>query len=293
MITLVSPVTAPALLRTPPTRAAVVSWNGVEENYAIDVRAYFTDGTISAWLPYVSSSGGVRRSYSAIDDRLRIDVDVLSATSDFNAVEVRFDVPLDALVLATPEHARHPLTGASRAPIELSVPQRSQYLATRPEKQSWCSPTSLNMVLVHHGVREELLEEVAARVYDAGYEGTGNWTFNVAHAGALGLRSAVVYLRDFDHARTFIDAGLPLVITYRWSGEELPGAPLAQSHGHLAVLRGFDERGDPILNDPAHPNVRVIYPRAALERVWLRGGGVAYAIVPRERSNELVALANA
>jgi len=293
MITLLSPETSPALLRTPPTRAAIVSWNGADTDYTIDLRAHFTDGTLSAWLPYASSGGGIRRSYSANDERIRIDVDVLWATEDFNVVEVRFDIPLDALALATPEHARHPLTGASAAPIELAVPQRSQYLATRPDGHRWCSPTSLNMVLVYHGIREELLEEVAARVYDTGHDGTGNWTFNVAHAGTLGLRSAVVYLRDLDHARTFLHAGLPLVITYRWSGDDLPGAPLAQSLGHLAVLRGFDEHGDPILNDPAHPNVRVVYPRAALERVWLRSGGVAYAIASRDRSNELVELANA
>jgi len=293
VITLLTPVTSPAFLRTPPASEAIVSWNGGGDAYTLDVRAHFSDGTTSTWLPYASAAGGERRSFSARDERLHIEVDVITSSKPFRAIEVRFAGAIELLALATREHARHPLTSDGRAAIELDVPKRSQYLSERPEKQSWCSPTSLSMVLTYHAVPEILIEEVAAHIHDSAYGGTGNWTFNVAFAGEVGLRGVVVYLRDFAHARAFIDAGLPLIVSYRWSGSELPGAPLEHSAGHLAVLRGFDERGDPILNDPAHPDVRVVYPRAALEMLWLRGGGVAYALAPRERTSELIALANA
>jgi len=293
MITLLTPVLSPVVLRTAPARAGVVSWNGSGETYSLDLRAHFVDGTFSEWLPYASAASGARRSYSAGDERIRVDVDVLVATDAFRAIEVRFAGALDALALATPEHARHPLTDLAREPIELAVPMRSQYRAAYPDKRGWCSPTSLAMLLAYHGVAEDGLPQLAARVFDTAYDGTGNWTFTVARAGELGLRGAVVYLRDFAHARAFLEAGLPLAISYRWQGDDLPGAPLEQSAGHLAVLRGFDASGDPILNDPAHPTVRVVYPRAALEAVWLRGGGIAYALGPRARTHELVALANA
>lgn len=293
MITLLTPVVSPIVLRTSPAKVAVVSWSAFEQTYALDLRAHFTDGTVSEWLPYASSADGARRSYSASGERVRIDVDVLTATHAFRAIEVRFVGEFDALALATPEHARHPLTVSTREPIELEVPLRSQYLPEYPDKRGWCSPTSLAMLLAYHRVADEAVPHLAARVFDTAYDGTGNWTFNLAHAGGLGLRGAVVYLRDFAHARSFLDAGLPLALSYRWQANELPGAPLERSAGHIAVLRGFDANDDPILNDPAQPAVRVVYPRAALEAVWLRGGGVAYAVAPRTRTSELVALANA
>ena len=253
----------------------------------------FTDGTVSAWLPYASATREERRSFSAQDDRVRIAVDVISTTETFRAIEVRYTGAVEMLALATPEHSRHAMPGTSGTPIELAVPEQSQYLADHPTERGWCSPTSLAMLLAFHGVCVEPLPTLAARVFDTAYAGTGNWTFTLAHAGARGLCGTVAYLRNLEHARAFLEAGLPLALSYRWSGDELPGAPLEHSAGHLAVLRGFDERGDPILNDPAHPDVRVVYPRAALEGLWLRGGGVVYAVAPRERTNELIALANA
>jgi hypothetical protein len=117
-------------------------------------------------------------------------------------------------------------------------------------------------------------------VFDRAYNGTGNWSFNVAFSGNLGLRAAVVYLRNLDHAQRLIEAGIPVAISYSWSAGELPGAPIEHSDGHLVVLCGFAANGDCAINDPAAPNVRVVYPRAPLERVWLRNKGVAYAIAP-------------
>jgi hypothetical protein len=135
------------------------------------------------------------------------------------------------------------------------------------------------MVNAYHGI-DVSVEDTARAVFDRAYNGTGNWSFNVAFSGNLGLRAAVVYLRNLDHAQRFIEAGIPLAISYSWSGDELPGAPLEHSDGHLVVLCGFTGNGDCAVNDPAAPNLRVVYPRAALERVWLRNNGVAYAIAP-------------
>ena len=38
--------------------------------------------------------------------------------------------------------------------------------------------------------------------------------------------------------------------------------------------------GDCAINDPAAPNVRVVYPSAAIESIWQRNEGVAYVIAP-------------
>jgi hypothetical protein len=133
----------------------------------------------------------------------------------------------------------------------------------------------------------------ARNVYDDAYRGTGNWAFNAAYAGGLGLCAFIAYLRDLDHARRFIAAGLPLALSYAWERDELPGAPIERSDGHLAVLRGFAAGGDPIVNDPARREVRAVYSRPALERVWQRHGGVVYVVAPPQRADEALRLANA
>jgi hypothetical protein len=57
------------------------------------------------------------------------------------------------------------------------------------------------------------------------------------------------------------------------------------------VVRGVDP-SHVAVNDPAHPSVAMSYPRAALDLVFRSAGGVAYLVAPRERTAELVALAN-
>ncbi|MDB5027045.1 MAG: peptidase, partial [Candidatus Eremiobacteraeota bacterium] len=123
------------------------------------------------------------------------------------------------------------------------------------------------------------------------YGGTGNWAFSAAFAGARGLRGAVAYVRGIDHVASFVEAGLPVAISVGWRAGELPGAPIEHSDGHLLVVRGVD-RSYVAVNDPAHPWVATRYPRAALDLAFRAHGGVAYLIAPRERTEELVGLAN-
>jgi hypothetical protein len=157
-------------------------------------------------------------------------------------------------------------------------------------ERGWCSPAALAMLLRFHGHALDL-GVVAAAVYDEAYGGTGNWSFNVAYAATFGLRAFVAYLRDLEHVRALVECGLPIALSYAWEAGELTGAPLERSAGHLAVARGFASDGDPILNDPAQPAIRVRYPRAELERLWLRHGGVAYVLAPTN-STDPVALVN-
>lgn len=124
------------------------------------------------------------------------------------------------------------------------------------------------------------VQDTARAVFDRAYNGTGNWSFNAAFSGSLGLRAAVVYLRNLDHAQRLIEAGIPIAISYSWKGDELPGAPIDHSDGHLVVLTGFTANGDCAINDPAAPNLRVVYPRAAIEHIWQRNKGVTYAVAP-------------
>ena len=178
---------------------------------------------------------------------------------------------------------------------ELAVPQRSQAL---PEYRGqgyggggevWCSPTSTSMVMEYwsHQVSDPMLNQTvpdtAAGCYDWVYAGPGNWPFNTAHSATFGLTGYVTRLYSLSDAEPFIKAGVPLIMSIAFKPGELPGAPITQTAGHLIVLRGFDKRGDPIVNDPAAPSnaaTRIVYPRIPLENAWSHSGRTAYVSYP-------------
>lgn len=278
-VTYVRPSDFETTLHCPPAETAIVSWNSRLAEGSISLRVRFSDAYHSAWLPYVKWSARNRQSLSPRDEEVTIETDTLRAAKPFTAIDVRASGRLDALVLATPASAGRP--GRDAPPIELAVPIRSQYVAG---ERGWCSPASLAMLLQFHGYDVDVTT-IAAAVYDKAYGGTGNWAFNMAYASWFGLRAFAAYLRDFEHARAFLAHGLPLALSYAWEADELAGAPLERSDGHLAVLCGFNADGDPIINDPAQPAIRTVYPRGELERLWLRHGGSAYVVAPASGSD--------
>lgn len=289
MLTLVTPSNGRTIVRIQPATSAVVSWNTSAPSGRIDLTTYHADGQVSSWLPYVSFSPAGRRSLCGGDDVARISTDIVESTIPMVAIEVRCDIALDALAVSTPVHRRSSEPATVRT--ALVVPPLSQYHHEHPAERGWCSPTSLAMLLAYWGKPHDIGEIVSA-VYDERYGGTGNWTFNTAYAGRLGLRAVVLHLAGLDHAAGFIAAGIPLALSFSWNTGDLPGAPLDHSDGHLAVLRGFTPYGHPQVNDPAQSDVITTYDRKALERCWQAHGGAAFVTVPPERSAELLRLAN-
>jgi len=154
----------------------------------------------------------------------------------------------------------------------------------------WCSPTSVSMLLAYwqnyKGLPEPLVRETVAGVYDAIYEGAGNWSFNTAYAATRGMNSAVSRLASLEEAEEFIARGIPLAMSLSWKPGELTGAPVEKSNGHLVVLAGFDALGNPVVNDPAAKEdslVRRVYQRQEFEKLWrITSGGVVYIITPPE-----------
>ena len=282
-VSFVRPSDKETTLHCAPTSVGVVSWNTRAVEGSLSLRVRFADSYRSAWLPYVKWSLHNRQSLSPRDEEVMIETDVVAATKPFAAIDVRSSERMDALALATP--AGLPARPAvAVAPFELDVPQHSQYVNG---DRGWCSPASLAMLLQFHGYSVDV-QSVAGAVHDDAYNGMGNWTFNMAYASSFGLRTFVAYLRDLEHAHAFVSRGLPLALSYAWKPGELDGAPLEHSDGHLAVLRGFDAMGDPIVNDPAQPNVRVTYRRAQLECAWLAHGGIAYVVAPLQGPDPVV-----
>ena len=123
--------------------------------------------------------------------------------------------------------------------------------------EAWCSATSTAMVLGYYGISpaptgiaaghvDAVVDHTAKMVYDHGYDGTGNWAFNTAYAATLvGGDSYVTRMRDLREAEDYIAAGVPLVVSVAFGRNQLTGAPISASNGHLLVdrrLRGRRRR---------------------------------------------------
>lgn len=172
----------------------------------------------------------------------------------------------------------------------LDVPQYSQMIY--PDGGNvWCSPTSVAMALAYWGQPagpvEARVRAAVAGVFDWVYDGHGNWPFNTAYAAAYGMEAYVARFTGLVQAEAWLAAGVPLLMSVSWGQDELDGAPIPSSAGHLVVLVGFDGNGDPIVNDPAaagNEGVRRTYRRKQFERLWLEHtGGTVYLIYPQGR----------
>lgn len=293
-----------AVLRVPPSTRAVVSWNTAAPSGELALTVYRADGTVSAPLPCARWSPDERHSLAGSDATTRLDLDIVHSDVPLSGIGVTSSVDLDAVAVTVPVFSEAPDGARSRPPdgsdarvpgcgdapaAELDVPHVSQFTSD-PAQRGWCSAASLAMLLRFHGVAADLATVVRG-VTDASYGGTGNWAFNAAYVGARGLRAVVAYLRDIEHVGAFVAAGLPVGISIRWEAGQLTGAPVQRSGGHLLVVRGVGS-SHVAVNDPAQPPIAFRYPRGEIEALFRRHGGVAYLIAPRERTAELLALAN-
>ncbi len=267
-----------ARLRFEPARGGVLSWNTHATKGRLEFRLLRAGHAEDDWLDFAEWQPSGAKSFSPEHAGTRVDVDVIGAAQPFDGIEVRArDVEFELLAFSSPVHSRPSLPYARDALI-LDVPGLSQY-CTQHDERGWCSPASLAMIHAYHGI-DRSLAHTARAVFDRAYNGTGNWSFNVAYSGRLGLRGVVAHLRNLDHAQRLVERNLPIAISYSWRDGELPGAPLPHSDGHVVVLCGFTGDGDCAINDPAAQHVRVVYPRAAIETLWQRNEGVAYVIAP-------------
>lgn len=270
-----------------------------------------------------SAGQGAADGIASGEPRMDTDVLTAGSLGWFDAVQLRItlgregqegDVSKDALRLAAvsfsapggavtasapharPGRAEAGAVGAASAVQPLSqraYPARADLGGGGP---AWCSPTSLTMVAAAWGARmpaagsadvpagaDSRVLWMARAVYDETYEGTGNWSFNVAAAGALGFDALVTRLSSLRSASTLTDAGIPLVASVSFGPGELPGADY-DTAGHLLVIRGFDAAGDVLAADPANPGgvagLRT-YPRRAFDDAWSHSRRTVYLIVPR------------
>lgn len=149
-----------------------------------------------------------------------------------------------------------------------------------------CSPTSTTMLLNYWA---DQLGEVKLKtdvpwtqsgVYDPGWNGTGNWIFNTAYAGSMGLRAYVSRLNNVGELESWIAAGIPVATSVSY--DLLRGKPTrGENDGHIVVLIGFTPEGDPIFNDPGRSEPpQISYKRQHFEAAWATSGKAVYLVYP-------------
>lgn len=235
------------------------------------------------------------------DGRVATDTLVLAAPAD--AIQLRVLLHGGAAGLPTLARVSVALSGPGDAPardaappaIELAVPPRAQL--DYPDGPNICSPTALSMLLAYwqartadpallpFAERRAVAEIATPQVYDPAYDGHGNWPFNTALAGSLGLDAYVARFASLAELVPWLAVGVPLAISAAWEPGTLDNAPIPRSSGHLLVLAGFDGAGHAIVADPrgnTEAEVRRLYDAAQLERAWQGASrGTAYVIHPR------------
>ena len=309
---LVGEALGPVVMTAFPFSEAIPSWNAVTPPgtwIEVQLRAHISPRWTRWYNLGVWASGEdapARHSVSdQADDKAYVDVDTLKLGTRSKpltaiAYQVKFRLfsasrdALPSIVNAAVAVSSRPTAPAALAPGNparwnkvLQVPECSQMIY--PDGgEVWCSPTSMAMVLGfwegRTGACEPAVRAAVGNLYDPIYRGYGNWPFNAAYAASRGLEAYVTRFTSMAQAEEWIAAGVPVVISFSWGRNQLTGAPIPTSSGHIAVLVGFDAKGNPIVNDPAAASneaVQRTYSRSELEKLWLQGsGGTVYLIYP-------------
>lgn len=238
------------------------------------------------------------------DERGDVSTDVLVLENEASSAEVRIHLcamrptrgpGLRLLALSFDRSKRQPSRTASDRKAwgtVLNVPEISQ-LSYPPKGGVWCSPTSVTMVMNYWASlqnRPEWKTDVratAAGVFDKAWNGTGNWTFNTAFAGARpGLAAICMRLNSMEDVEQWVLRGVPVVLSI---SSDILHQRGGSGGGHLVVCVGFDDKGNPVVNDPyanfaKNQKVRRVYDRERLLQAWQNRSslGASYIICPTE-----------
>ena len=165
-------------------------------------------------------------------------------------------------------------------PVNLAVPYKSQGWLPDSISGKTCSPTSVGMVLNYYNLDYSTIE-VAGAVYDKYNYIYGNWPYNAQAAYILGMNRAWIGRHNsFNELAGELADGKPVVISIAIDdNQKLTGAPYKTTEGHLIVVRGFDQNGNVLINDPAADDIEqgmVTYDINELTDVWVGHDGIAY-----------------
>ncbi|MEF3274956.1 MAG: C39 family peptidase [Chloroflexus sp.] len=161
-----------------------------------------------------------------------------------------------------------------------------------PGGEGWCSPTAVHMVLAYwyaqlldprlapFADRATLPDLTVAGIFDPGWEGTGNWSFNTAFAARFGLRAYVTRFDTLEQIGRWTAAGVPVIISLSWENGQIDDAP-GRTGGHLTIVRGFTDTHGLIAEPAGRDRILREYPQAQLATAWQASSlGTVYLIYP-------------
>jgi len=270
---------------------------------AIDIRV-FSDpaGFASPWLRLAAWGEGVPPSHTAATREFadaasglsgRVNVDFFQSSCHFDAIEYRVTTTtpearvsrVSVVLTDTLASVWHDSAWRPMRPITLDVPFRSQKTPQPELAGRLCSPTSVAMVLAYRGVDIPVID-VARQTYEPIEDLYGNWPHNVQAAHTLGRPASLARFDRWSEVERVLAAGQPIIASIRSGPGELRGAPYPETDGHLIVLRGLNERGDVLVNDPSVSTAalgQLVYRREDLTIVWMqRTHGTAYLVMDHE-----------
>ncbi len=159
-------------------------------------------------------------------------------------------------------------------PPEIFIPTNfvCQYNVDPEIGGSICSPTSTVLAIRSYGIEVDPYD-FAVDNFDDYWNIFGMWPRAVQNAAGFDLDGAVTRYRTWSQAYDTLAAGGRVVMSV--------GPPLYS--GHLMMLAGFDNQGDPLVHDPAQQNGEAYeFNKTSLSRSWFNKGGVGYTFFPEE-----------
>ena len=200
--------------------------------------------------------------------------------------------PKVLLEVQTPHRPQTYLAVVSIRPLTLAPPKQgstslraevpgsfSQMEADPSIRRRICSPTALAMSMSRFENAPGWPETVAA-CYDQATKAYGVWPLAIQWASRHGVLGAVEVFSDWHAPMACLRAGVPLVCSIRFSKDQLKGAPLAQTGGHLVLLYGIED-DQVLVKDPAADSASQVdrrYNTESFTRAWLNHRGAAYVL---------------
>lgn len=236
------------------------------------------------------SSGEVKADYFVSDagtSYVQFRVHLLSGKADRSPLLSLFALAMSDqrgdrnLRLRTTPQEKHPVSLWNR---QLQVPYRSQGAEDSSISSEICSPTSVSMMMAYWGI-DVPTADVAHIAYDPDYKLYGMWWRGVQSAAQFGLSGWVQYFRNWEEVHAWIGKGQPVVACISFTTGKLKGSMTPDSEGHVLIIVGFDDKGNPICNDPAGSSEKdgiVAYEKDEFAAAWFDKGGVGYIIAPGE-----------
>ncbi|MBU1635888.1 C39 family peptidase [bacterium] len=165
-------------------------------------------------------------------------------------------------------------------PEEIFIPTMHlyQYSLDSEIGGSICSPTTVSMILISYGINVEPVP-FARATKDPYYNLFGVWPRVVQNASEYGVKGYVTQYRSWSQAREVLANGGRIAMSV--------GQPLYS--GHLMMLAGFDENGNPLVHDPARSNgYGYKFNKTDLGKSWFDKGGISYTFYLEDSVNTAI-----